>query len=117
MCSSDLVSAFREHLRGRPGGLFSVVADLSGEDFHEEQIPFLRGADREAIVQRRLAQRYRDTRLLNGEEERDPMQHQQRTGCGDSSPARMAAAQRYAAGDAEQKKRQRRESAARAEEA
>jgi hypothetical protein len=57
------VTAFREHLAARPGGLFSVVADLSGEDFHEEQIPFLRGGDREAIVQRRLAQRYRDTRL------------------------------------------------------
>src|SRR5258706_10202956 len=57
------VSAFREHLLARPGGLFSLVADLSGEDFHEEQIPYLRGADREAIIQRRLAQRYRDTRL------------------------------------------------------
>src|SRR6185436_17527036 len=57
------VSAFREHLLSRPGGLFSVVADLAGEDFHEEQIPFLRGGDRDAIVQRRLAQRYRDTRL------------------------------------------------------
>ena len=57
------VTAFREHLRGRQGALFSVVADLTGEDFHEEQIPFLRGADREAVIQRRLAQRYRDTRL------------------------------------------------------
>jgi hypothetical protein len=57
------VTAFREHLLAHREGLFSVVADLSGEDFHEEQIPFLRGADREAIVQRRLAQRYRDTRL------------------------------------------------------
>ena len=57
------VSAFREHLLSRPGGLFSVVADLAGEDFHEEQIPLLRGGDREAVVQRRLAQRYRDTRL------------------------------------------------------
>ena len=57
------ITAFREHLLSRPGGLFSVVADLAGEDFHEEQIPFLRGGDREAIVQRRLAQRYRDTRL------------------------------------------------------
>jgi len=57
------ITAFREHLLARPGGLFSVVADLAGEDFHEEQIPFLRGSDREAIVQRRLAQRYRDTRL------------------------------------------------------
>ena len=57
------VSAFREYLRGRRGALFAVIADLTGEDFHEEQIPWLRGADREAVVQRRLAQRYRDTRL------------------------------------------------------
>lgn len=57
------VGEFREYLRGRRGALFSLVADLAGEDFHEEQIPFLRGADRDAVVQRRLAQRYRDTRL------------------------------------------------------
>jgi len=57
------VSEFREYLRGRRGALFSVVVDLAGEDFHEDQIPFLRGGDRDAVVQRRLAQRYRDTRL------------------------------------------------------
>ena len=57
------VEAFREHLRGLRGALFSVLADLAGEDFHEDQIPFLRGADREAVIQRRIAQRYRDTRL------------------------------------------------------
>jgi hypothetical protein len=57
------VGEFREYLRGQRGALFSVVADLAGEDFHEDQIPFLRGADRDAVVQRRLAQRYRDTRL------------------------------------------------------
>jgi len=57
------VSAFREYLRGRRGALFAVVADLAGEDFHEEQVPWLRGGDRDAVVQRRLAQRYRDTRL------------------------------------------------------
>src|SRR5882672_9417913 len=57
------VSAFREHLLARPGALFSVVADLASENIHEEQIPYLRGSDRDAIVQRRLAQRYRDTRL------------------------------------------------------
>ncbi len=57
------VTAFREYLRGRRGALFAVLADLAGEDFHEEQVPFLRGGDREAVVQRRLAQRYRDTRL------------------------------------------------------
>jgi hypothetical protein len=57
------VSAFREYLHGRQGALFAVIADLAGEDFHEEQIPWVRGADRDAVVQRRLAQRYRDTRL------------------------------------------------------
>lgn len=57
------VAAFRETLRRHRGALFSVVADLAGEDFHEEQIPYVRGSDREALIQRRLAQRYRDTRL------------------------------------------------------
>jgi hypothetical protein len=57
------ITAFRDYLRGQRGALFAVVADLAGEDFHEEQIPFLRGADREAVLARRLAQRYRDTRL------------------------------------------------------
>jgi len=57
------ISGFREFLASRGGALFYVVADLAGEDFHEEQIPYLRGNDREQVVQRRLAQRYRDTRL------------------------------------------------------
>ena len=57
------VTAFRDHLRGQRRALYSVLADLAGEDFHEEQIPYLRGSDRDAVVQRRLAQRYRDTRL------------------------------------------------------
>lgn len=54
---------FRAHLRGLRGSLAYVLADLAGEDFHEDQIPYLRGSDRQAVVQRRLAQRYRDTRL------------------------------------------------------
>jgi hypothetical protein len=57
------LAGFREFLAGRSGALFYAVADLAGEDFHEEQIPYLRGNDREQVVQRRLAQRYRDTRL------------------------------------------------------
>jgi hypothetical protein len=57
------IAQFRDYLRGRRGALFSVVADLAGEDFHEDQIPFLRGSDRDAILQRRIAQRYRDTRV------------------------------------------------------
>lgn len=57
------VDNFRDYLRTQRGALFSVLADLAGEDFHEDQVPFLRGSDRDAVVQRRLAQRYRDTRL------------------------------------------------------
>lgn len=57
------VTAFREYLAEHRGALFYAVADLAGEDFHEELIPYLRGGDRELVVQRRLAQRYRDTRL------------------------------------------------------
>jgi len=57
------VTAFREHLRGLQSELFCVLIDVAGEDFHEDQIPFLRGGDRDAVLQRRLAQRYRDTRL------------------------------------------------------
>jgi hypothetical protein len=57
------LAEFRDFLRHQKGALFYVVADLAGEDFHEDQIPYLRGGDRQAVVQRRLAQRYRDTRL------------------------------------------------------
>ncbi|HYX64059.1 MAG TPA: hypothetical protein VE935_07565 [Burkholderiales bacterium] len=58
------LDAFRQYLRAQRGGLFAVLADLAGEDFHEEQIPYVRGSDREAVIARRLAQRYRDTRLV-----------------------------------------------------
>src|SRR5215213_1942071 len=57
------LAAFREYLRDKSGALFALLADLAGEDFHEEQIPFVRGGDRGAVLTRRLAQRYRDTRL------------------------------------------------------
>ena len=56
-------TSFRVHLKGHRGALVYVLADLAGEDFHEDQIPYLRGGDRQAVVERRLAQRYRDTRL------------------------------------------------------
>src|SRR5437868_8498872 len=57
------VNAFRDYLTDKRGALFSVLVDLTGEDFHEDQIPLVRGSDRAAVLGRRLAQRYRDTRL------------------------------------------------------
>ena len=57
------LAEFQASIADKAGALFAVLADLAGEDFHEEQVPLLRGADREAVLARRLAQRYRDTRL------------------------------------------------------
>jgi hypothetical protein len=55
--------AFAAHFRARPAGLFYVLVDIVEEDFHQETIPFVRGADRRTLVGRKLAQRYRDTSL------------------------------------------------------
>ena len=57
------LAEFQASLADKAGALFAVLADLAGEDFHEEQVPLVRGGDREAVLGRRLAQRYRDTRL------------------------------------------------------
>lgn len=57
------VEAFRDFAKLHAKSLFFVLADLAGEDFHDEMIPWLRGGDRQAVIERRLAQRYRDTRL------------------------------------------------------
>jgi hypothetical protein len=54
---------FLGHLKERRGAVLQIVADLGGEDFHEDQIPYLRGAERRAVIERRLAQRHRDTRI------------------------------------------------------
>src|SRR6185503_5702441 len=56
-------AGFSEYLKGREGALAQIVADVGGEDFHEDQIPYLRGAERRAVIERRLAQRYRDAFL------------------------------------------------------
>jgi hypothetical protein len=39
---------FREYFKTQRGALVQIVADLDGEDFHEDQIPYLRGAERRA---------------------------------------------------------------------
>ena len=57
------LQALRDYLGEHRRALFYLVADLSGEDFHEDQIPFVRGRDRKAIIERRITQRYRDPRI------------------------------------------------------
>jgi hypothetical protein len=61
--SEDGVAEFRNIAKRHPKSLYYIVADLAGEDFHDELIPSLRGGDRQAVIDRRLAQRYKDTRL------------------------------------------------------
>jgi hypothetical protein len=56
-------AAFAGHLGGLPASVFYVLVDIVEEDFHQENIPFVRGRDRTALLGRKLAQRYRDTSL------------------------------------------------------
>jgi hypothetical protein len=55
--------AFAAQLHGTPASLFYVLVDIVEEDFHQENVPFVRGGDRRALLARKLAQRYRDTSL------------------------------------------------------
>jgi hypothetical protein len=57
------VAAFADYLSTTPRSLFYVLADVVEEDFHQENIPLVRGGDRRALLERKLAQRYRDTTL------------------------------------------------------
>ena len=54
---------FREYCKSQRSVQLQIVADPNGEDFHEDQIPYLRGAERRAVIERRLAQRYADARF------------------------------------------------------
>lgn len=60
------IPAVHACLKGHRGALVQVVADLEGEDFYEDQIPYLRGTERRAVIERRLSQRYPDTCLGAG---------------------------------------------------
>jgi hypothetical protein len=56
-------AAFSEYASRAGDSLFYLLADLVEEDFFQENIPYLRGSDRHALLTRKLAQRYRDTSL------------------------------------------------------
>jgi len=57
------VENFSKYVAGAPQSLFYVLADVVEEDFFQENIPSVHGADRRALLRRKLAQRYRDTSL------------------------------------------------------
>jgi len=57
------VAEYSRYVAGAPGSLFYVLADMVEEDFFQENIPYVRSADRRALLARKLAQRYRDASL------------------------------------------------------
>ena len=48
--------AFAGYLAAHAKSIFSILANVADEGFHLETIPFLRGADRTAIIARKLGQ-------------------------------------------------------------
>jgi len=57
------VAGFSRYVSGNPESLFYLLADVVEEDFFQENLPYVRGSDRRALLARRLAQRYRDPSL------------------------------------------------------
>jgi hypothetical protein len=57
------VQKFAQYVARSSKSLFYVLADVVEEDFHQESIPYIRGRDRRALLDRKIAQRYRDTSL------------------------------------------------------
>ena len=57
------VAEFSRYVADAAESLFYLLADVVEEDFFQENIPYVRGTDRRALLARKLAQRYRDTSL------------------------------------------------------
>ncbi|MFM9966979.1 MAG: hypothetical protein ACKVQK_01050 [Burkholderiales bacterium] len=54
---------FDAYVAEAPLALYYLLVDIVEEDFHLETIPYVRGGDRRTLLQRKLAQRYRDLTL------------------------------------------------------
>src|SRR5215472_14890433 len=61
--SEQGVADFSRYVTSNPDSLFYLLADVIEEDFFQENIPYVRGSDRRALLARKLSQRYRDTSL------------------------------------------------------
>jgi hypothetical protein len=57
------VSEFSRYVSSNPESLFYLLADIVEEDFFQENLPYVHGSDRRALLARKLAQRYRDVSL------------------------------------------------------
>lgn len=54
---------FSAYLKQNPKSFFSILANVSEEGFHIETIPFLQGADRKAVITRKLGQLFFNAEL------------------------------------------------------
>jgi hypothetical protein len=57
------VADFSQYIAAKPDSLYYLLADVVEEDFFQENIPYVRGSDRSALLARKLSQRYRDASL------------------------------------------------------
>jgi hypothetical protein len=59
----DGMVAFRTYLLGNRGSLFYLLADVTEESFHVEEVPFVHGSDRTSMIRRKLSQHFYGTPL------------------------------------------------------
>jgi len=59
----EALPEFGKYVARAPRALYYLLVDIVEEDFHQELIPFVRGGDRRTLLDRKLAQRYRDLSL------------------------------------------------------
>jgi hypothetical protein len=57
------MNAFMDYLHHERESLFYLLGDVPEEDFQQENIPYVTGADRAALITRKLVQTFRDTKL------------------------------------------------------
>ncbi len=61
--SSEGRREFAEYLARHANSVYSLLANVAEEGFHTESIPFLRGGDRNSVVERKLGQLFFDKAL------------------------------------------------------
>jgi hypothetical protein len=54
---------FTDYLAQNPKSIFSLLVNVAEEGFHVETIPYLRGADRQTVIKRKLTQTFFNTPL------------------------------------------------------
>ena len=62
--SEEGLPGFARYVSSSPKALYFILVDIVEEDFHQETIPYVRGKDRRVLLERKLAQRYRDLSLV-----------------------------------------------------